>query len=56
MWGGVRGRVGRPWGLFVVSILIGVAHSVFFCYDSYFREYQDHTDSPAMPVGECGVM
>ena len=37
-----------------VSVL--VAPFVFICYESYFREYRDHTGSPAIPVGECGVM
>ena len=37
--------------LFVVSVLVIVALFVFFCSDSYFREYRDHTGSPAIPVG-----
>ena len=46
----------RPLGSFVGSVLVIVAHCVFFCFDSCFREYRDHTDSSAIPVGECGVI
>ena len=56
MWGGVKGHVGRPWGLSVASVLVIVAHSVVICSDSCFRECQDHTVSPAIPVAECGIM
>ena len=38
----------------LVSVL--VAHLVFICFDRCFCEYQDHTDSPAIPVGACRVM
>ena len=48
--------VGMPWELFVVSVLVILARSVSFRFDSYFREYREHTDSPAIPVGERGVM
>ena len=38
----------------LVSFL--VAPFVFVCCCCHFREYWDHTDSPAIPVGECRVM
>ena len=49
----MRAWVAVEAGLFV-SVL--VTHLVFLYYSSYFREYRDHTDSSAIPVGECGVM
>ena len=56
MWGGVSGHVGGPWELLVVSVQVIVACFVTFCFHSCFREYRDHTGSPAILVGECGVM
>lgn len=53
MWGdGVRVVVVDA-GL-LISVL--VTPFVFISCDSYFREYLDCTDSPAILFGECGVI
>ena len=53
VWGECARGVAVEAGL-LVSVLVDPF--VFLCYDGYFREYRDHTGSPAILVGEFGVM